>query len=422
MANVNPAPAQLGLASPALGAWFDNANIQLAVPGVRLSVPLTFPSTGPTAWWPPAIGTLTLAVGTPTRPRTLAGLTDALGAPAFGGSSGSTPTLVALYKLLPEVEDRLEAISAILPRPDGGALTGPSRARVRSIAIEYPDAATSRLTDFVNPLGGDAATAFGLIDTAGTLANGPLPMSDLKKPGQSVTQPRQVMANFPASLAVTLWAFDADGHALDPGAVAAWWTALANGNVAPFNGNASNLWAEAGNNARTCAVAPHLGFKLVNPHRGPVGSSVAGAPPLPTNNAPAVGDGSANLFTAAQATGATLSFAAPAAADALPPMAAVLPIGNYLAPTAGTPLRLWQNGGVRLNNHNNNPFTVTRDYVEVAVVDVESFVCGTLRGPADANGTAAERRAADQARASTRINVRRSTVALLPTIDAVAGA
>lgn len=57
MATLNPAPALLGLASPALGAWFDDANLSLAPPGATLSVPHTFAASGGntvTAWWAPA--------------------------------------------------------------------------------------------------------------------------------------------------------------------------------------------------------------------------------------------------------------------------------------------------------------------------------------------------------------------------------
>ncbi|MBL8526379.1 MAG: hypothetical protein JNL68_01705, partial [Burkholderiales bacterium] len=78
MAILNPAPAQLGLASPQVGPWFDDNDLQLAVPGARLSVPHTFQASGSggsTKWFPPVNGTLTLAISTPTRPPALTGLT-----------------------------------------------------------------------------------------------------------------------------------------------------------------------------------------------------------------------------------------------------------------------------------------------------------------------------------------------------------
>ncbi|QIG52133.1 hypothetical protein G5V57_33205 [Nordella sp. HKS 07] len=425
MANLNPAPAALGLASPALGAWFDDASLSLAAPVSTLAVPHTFAASGGntvTAWWAPAGGTLTLAVSTPTRPSVLSGLTDATGAPAFADNM-----LVALFKLLPEVEERLEVLTAMLPRPDGvgNAALLRSRARVRAIAIEYPDAAPARLNDFVNPLGGDAPTAFGLVDPgSGTLANGPLPMSDLKRPGQILNLTRQVLANFPDGLAVQVWAFDADGQAIDPGAVAAWWAAIAGGSVAPWNGNASNIWAE-NDTQRTCVVAPHLGVLIVNPHRGQIDTNLQGRLTLPPANATQIGT-NASLFTASQTQGAGISFTvAPTgtAPDTVPiPRAALLPIGNYRAAPAGGPLNLWGGGPVTLPAHGGGQLTLTRDFVEVAAVDIESFVCGIVRGPSDNRGTPAERQSSDQNRVSTRINVTRSTVALQPTIDTVATA
>lgn len=421
MANLNPAPAQLGLASPVVGAWFDNADLSLAAPGERLSVPLRFDVE--TAWWPPAGGTLTLAVSTSARPPVLRGLTDAKGEPAFENDK-----LVALFKLLPEVEERLDVLSAMLPSPDGVAAGGgaPTRARVRAIAIEYSDRSVDHLVHFINPTNDDDASAFGLIERGGVLDNGALPMSDLKRPGQVPTLARQVLANFPIGLTVALWAFDADGQAIDPGAVAAWWAAMAGGSVAPWLGQNSNLWAE-NDNQRTCAVASHLGFRLVNPHRGVIDTNLQGRLTLPPTSATQVGD-NASLYAASDAAGASITFSAAPDADepdTVPiPMVALLPIGAY----AAAPLNLWNGvnpaplGPVTLPAHGGGTLTLARDFVEVAVLDVESFVCGIQRGASNTTGTPAECRESDQNRASTRINVTRSTVALLPTLEGVANA
>src|SRR5262245_31691262 len=123
MAAINPAPAALGLASPVLGPWFGDVNVTLIAPDKRLSVPLNF--TADTTWLPPTIGTLSLRVASNPRPPQLAGLTDALGAQAF-----TTGGLVALFQLLPEVEDRLEVLTGMLPRPDGVANAAPVPPRV----------------------------------------------------------------------------------------------------------------------------------------------------------------------------------------------------------------------------------------------------------------------------------------------------
>jgi hypothetical protein len=423
MAILNPPPAQLGLASPAVGPWFDDNNLQLAVPAARLSVPHTFQgsgNSGSTKWFPPANGTLALAISTPQRPPVLRGLTDALGAPAFTDNM-----LIALFKLLPEVEDRLEVLTAMLPRPDGIGNAGlPTRARVRSIAIELPDRDPARLAYFYHPSGSPTAEDFGLVENGGVLDNGSLAMSDLKQPGQFVPFNRQLLAEIPDGVTVQVWAFDADGVAIDPGAVAAWWAAIAGGSVAPWNSpppppvTLSNMWANP-LITRTCAVADHLGFRIVNPHRGVIDDNVRGRLTSPPANGTQI-SGNPDLYTASQTAnaGTTVSFdpADGPGPDTVPiPIAALLPIGNY-----GAAVTLWQNGPVAIPAHITGNLTLARDYVEVAVLDVESFVCGIVRGQSDDTGTPAERRSSDQNRASTRINVTRSTVALQTTIDNVA--
>ena len=428
MAILNPAPAQLGFVSPAVGPWFDDNNLQLAVPGALLSVPHTFQasgSSGSTKWFPPASGTLSLAISRPQRPPALRGLTDAVGASAFADDR-----LVALFTLLPEVEERLEVLTAMLPRPDGvgNAALLRARARVRSIAMEFPDRDSSRLAYFFHPSSNPTAEDFGLVENGGVLDNGSLPMADLKQPGQSVPFNRQLLATIPDGVAVQVWAFDADGFAIDPGAVAAWWAVIAGGNVAPWNAppppplQLSNMWADT--NTRTCQVAAHLGFRIVNPHRGVVDANTRNRLTSPPANAtPVDAVNNPDLYTASQTQGATVSFtAAPGgnAPDTVPiPMAALLPIGNY-----GTAVNLWQNGpatvqGLPVGSGN---LTLARDYVEVAVLDVESFVCGTVRGANNSTDTPAARRSSDQNRTSTRINATRSTVALQATIDNVANA
>jgi hypothetical protein len=427
MAQINPAPAQLGLASPVLGPWFGDPGATLAAPGPRLSVSHTFANA--TTWLPPAIGTLSLLVATSPRPAALAPLTDALGAAAFGDATGSD-TLVAVFTLLPEIEERLEVLSGLLPRPDGVATPAPvaalvrARARVRSIAIEFANAAPTLLDLFVNPLEtGNDPGDFGLATGAdGNLANGPTPMADLRRPERLPPLQVQPLANFPVQQQVTLWAFDAEGVALDIGAVATWWLAIASGGqVAPWAGP-SNLWADNGDR-RTCAVQPNLGFRLVNPHRGALDATTRGRLNLPAN-ATAV-PGNPDLYSAAQAGGAQLAFGnapPPPAPDALPvPLMAMLPLGSY-----GATLNLWNGGPLTVARDvpvdGGGTVALARDHVEVAVLDVEAFLTGTPRTGADPPVSAADRRAADQNRPSTRINVARTQVALLPTIDAVAAA
>src|SRR5262245_2529502 len=422
MAAIVPAPAALGLASPVLGPWFGNINVTLIAPGPRLSVALNF--TANTTWLPPTIGTLSLRVASDPRPPQLAELMDALGAQAF-----TTGGLVALFQLLPEVEDRLEVLTGMLPRADGIANPVPvppgvrTRARVRTIAIEFASSAPSLLSNFVNTQGtGSDPEAFGLITGSdGNLANGPLAMSDLRRPEKIPLVAVQPLANFTSGTSVTMWAFDAEGLPIDPGAVANWWLAIGGGSVAPFNG-APNMWADNANQ-RTCNVAPALVFRIVSPHRGVVDPAVGGRLTRPPINANAINlTGNPDLFArspGAGAAAAAVTFTAATGTDTAPaPLAAMLPLGNY-----GNRVNLWAGGQLQVPvNGGGTPIPLPRDYVEVAAVDAELFLVGTPRTGATPPATPADRRAADQNRVSTRINVSRTQVALLPTIDAVATA
>lgn len=132
-----PAPTTLGLFSPAIGPWFDVNTVNLGVPAADLSVAL--PNLTAVAL-PPAAGTLALYIATNTRPPALAGLRKADGTPAF-----TTGNMVALFRLLPEVESRLHALTANIPGPSGSpAGAVPTRPRVRHFAYEFRPRPTSR--------------------------------------------------------------------------------------------------------------------------------------------------------------------------------------------------------------------------------------------------------------------------------------
>ncbi|HJZ59669.1 MAG TPA: hypothetical protein VKE74_32295, partial [Gemmataceae bacterium] len=139
MATLNPAPTTLGLVSPALGPWFSDPNLTLPPPGPDLSVPLTI---GPGVnWLPPAGGLLSFFVAEEgKRPAGLARFRKADGGLAF-----SPNRIVAVFRLLPEVEDRLDTLVGIIPPADGSAVNPavPSRARVRYFAVELPDTMTN---------------------------------------------------------------------------------------------------------------------------------------------------------------------------------------------------------------------------------------------------------------------------------------
>jgi hypothetical protein len=89
-------------------------------------------------------------------------------------------------------------------------------------------------------------------------------MADLKRPGrfEGVSQ-RLLEAR--VDLDGKLWAFDHRGRPIDPGAVAAWWRALADA----FATGTSTLWAEgmAGAEQRTAAVDDARTLHLVGMHQ-----------------------------------------------------------------------------------------------------------------------------------------------------------
>ncbi|WP_300080732.1 hypothetical protein [Propioniciclava sp.] len=387
-----PAPDTLGLESPAIGPWF-RTDVTLPVPGDDLGVTLNL-TTGED-WLPPAGGLLSLAVATDPRPAVLAGLRGPDGSPAF-----TTGRLVALFRLLPEVEQRLGALLT-LPTVDG--TTPPAgtatRATVRWFALELPEnpPPLATLLDRIDPpvqgFSSDSEKAghLGLTQTGGNLGNDVHPMADLKRAG-SILGFEDKLLTFPAAATVKLFAFDVRGRPLDPGAVAAWWTSL----TTTFN----NLWAP-GVTQRTATTTAQLGFHLTSPNEAPAHPGVLGRLQAtgPTGTGPVrTTTGGANLTL----TGGTV--------DAAPlPRVAVLPAGNYLAAA-----NLWAAGAVG---------GLTRDFVRVALVDLELQVTGQPRVAGTGASDVEQRRADDQKRTTSQILVAQATTdatetVLLATADA----
>ena len=201
MPTLNPNPNLLGIFSPQIGPWFDQAAVTLAVPDANLAVPLA-----PLAniWLPPAAGTLSFFVATNPRPPQLAALRDPAGnLPAF-----TNGRLIALFRLLPEVEQRLHALSAAIPSiPGAPALaTVPARPRVRYFALEFPAGYTfpqlvallQATNGFSFPQGTNtvADQAFHLGLTVGGNAitgNALRPMNDMARPGQFLNVTQQLL-------------------------------------------------------------------------------------------------------------------------------------------------------------------------------------------------------------------------------------
>ena len=391
-----PEPSSLGLESPTLGPWF-STDVTLAVPGDDLGVSVDVPAG--TDWLPPAAGLLSFLVATDPLPPELAALRSPTGVPPF-----ATGRLVAVFRLLPEVESRLGALLADVPSVDGTTGAGvPTRARLRTLALELPETPptlATLLTMVDPPVQADVtdqAGHLGLTDDGG-LGNARVPISDLKRPGTFLGESEKLLT-FAAGTTVTLFAHDHRGRPLDPGAAAAWWARLTR--------SFTNLWA-AGVDERTATVDDQLGVALVGPDESPADPAVLGR--LGVTNLTGTGP----IRVRGSGSGAaTIALTGGTADDAPLPRAAVLPAGTY----ADT-VSLWSTGAVG---------GVTRDFVRVAVLDVESHLLGQRRVAESGANDTVVRRAADQQRTSTQILVARATTASADTVllataeDAMAG-
>jgi hypothetical protein len=207
-------------------------------------------------------------------------------------------------------------------------------------------------------------------------------MTDLKRPGSFIGA-NETLLTFPTAATVRLFAFDARGRSVDPGAVAAWWERLAT--------SFTNLRAP-GVAARTATAAPQLTVQLGGPDDAPATDAVLSR--LTATNVTGTG---AVRVRAASAAAAALAVTGGSVDDAPLPLLAALPGGTY-----GAAVNLWAAGAVG---------GVTRDFVRVALVDVEAHLTGQPRVAPSGAGADAQRRAADQARVSTRTLVDRATVA-----------
>ncbi len=417
----------LGIAAPYLGPWFDDVNLRLAVPDgnpndIDLSVPLTL-TTASTRWLPPATGTLSLHVSSTERPAGLKRLRRPDGRAAF-----NEDRLIAVFSLLPEVAERLHALTRFIAPADGttGGTAGsaPGRAFVACLALEFPDNNFAQLgTLLPSPLvdnpgmsNADLATYFGLRFNAddNTLANDTRPMTVLRQPGLiPIVGDFEAMIALPLALSglCRLHAFDQRGRPLDPGAVAAWWAALA--------GRFSDMWAFGlggllGNAAdrRTVPVDGGLSGQLVSAHEGKVDAVLmARVDRAAAGISEVEQDG---LFSHQAGTPALVvqftPLTGPSVRDDAPvPRAVVMPSGR-----CGAQLKLWDTAA-------STP--VARDFVRVAVVELEEHLVGVKRTVPPDHTAAQANRADNQQRWTTRVNIAQSQgPALLTTVDDAARA
>lgn len=360
MAELIPSEDLLGFWSPVLGPWFDDPLLTLQPPEANLSVSLPGSSF---TWHPPTSGLLSLLVNNEQRPSLLAGLKQANSTPAF--SAGS---FVALFRLLPEVEERLDALlSDFITSADGAPVAAGTqrRARVRYFALEIVNGARidpaiwdvdpPASAQFSSPA--EQAEHLGLELAAGVLRNSERPMRDLKRPGRFTTTSSTDMQ---AVLRVGglagdrfLWAFDDRGLAIDPGAVAGWWAALAQDQFEDQFLWASGLSPVDLRTVNSAQLQPARTVHLVNPHEGRTeeleteitSTGLQGAGPLRRQDP----------------FNATVQIALPSLPADRPRRVALLPNGTF----AGQ-VTLWPSAG---------SFPV-RDFVRVALVDLDRHLVG----------------------------------------------
>ena len=374
MVQLSPAPATLGLASPAIGPWFHDPGasppaLTIPLPDGDLSCPLSLPAL--MEWWAPAGG---LASWLIAGAEPLAGLRKADGEAAF-----ATGALVVLFSLLPETAERLAALTAIVPRPEGGTLPPaptPARPALAHLALEIAGNALDgpgKLAlfgpDFPSDITTDAdrAAYLGLALDGTALTNGLVPATILARPAKD---DRVILKNRSgAPLPVKLRAFDRRGRPLDPGSVAVMLNWMAQG------AQWETLFASTeADEQRTAAAAAGRIVHLVSAHEGPLPAAITSR--LQPTGLTGRG-GSTTVLELGANPSITLSAAADPRTDSAPlARLAPLPLGPYAALASATPFAGWTD--------TTTTFPLDRDFLRVAITDVEAHLTGQSRGGTDA--------------------------------------
>lgn len=392
MVDLVPSPSSLGLSSPALGPWFTAPGSsplpELSTPSADLSVSVSL--NNDYQWNAPANGLLSYFVVTPERPPALARLRAENGELAFTNNR-----LVALFTLIPESELRLHALTDQIPSPDGSERVSgvPSRPRIRYLAMEFSISGIDQLGELHQ--GGfplfvtnetEKAQFLGLTVNAGQLGNAETPVSILRRPKVDSI----LLENKTGSpVVMQLWCFDYRGRAIDPGAVAAWWDYLAS---VAFD----NLWADS-SSQRTAARADQKTVHFVSAHEGALPDTHKSR--LQLTDLSAIPSSQA-LYSSGSNPQIALGTAPDP--DNMPiPGIALLPHRPYadIASSGTSILSQWQDSSW--------PAELARDFVQIALIDVESHLTGLKRSDSA------------QQNARTRIEARQNTASplLLDTID-----
>lgn len=247
--------------------------------------------------------------------------------------------------------------------------------------------------------------ALGLAMSGPNVANGPLPMTWLRRPGGAIVDRDKMIQSLNGS--VQLWAFDRRGRAIDPGAVACWWSWLLNTGVGNSQLLAPSIttgsYPQQGGLPVVALFAAQQTLHLTDGHEGPLtapfinGRLLNGTTMVSDTVIAVTGNGPSLSFSAAPAAGPIADN--PAVDNAPRPRIAVLPVGTY-----GGTANPWPGGPVHAG--------LTRDFVRAAVVEEESLLTGLSRRDSRLAVTSpTERRQSAQNRPSTRINVNRTSTA-----------
>lgn len=391
MANLTPAPSELGFASPALGPWFtaDSGTLPLlGLPNGDLSVSLQLPVN--MEWRAPATCTCAYTIATHRRPSLLRGMRQANGTAAFDDNS-----VVVVLTLLPEVEQRLWALTQAIPSPDGSAVAGvdapvnsPARPRIRWFAIEVSEDNVNGFDDVEGlfPLNipssvsasADKAAYMGL-SLGDELGNADTTAPFLRQPNSDRALSVALKNTLSRAIDIKLWCFDARGRAIDPGAVANWYGFMASSGVWDnlwFDGNPQTVDVPASDGRQRLPTVDVTSGRIVhitNAHEGPLDSQVAARIQLQGLTAIA---SDANLYTSGNNPSLEVADAPAApAVDVLPiPRIAALPLGTYVSPADSTPFAGWSDSEF--------PQILARDFLRIAVLDVERHTIGLDRSDA----------------------------------------